>query len=223
MAQHVDGDAVAARRFYHGAAETAIACTRIGIAFYLEAAGMVWSARLGDALLALAQGEAAGADTLVRLADEGLECTAANGYATVSPAQIEALLPPVAEELAARGQWVPAVSIAAAYQRYVERRYGPALGTLPGIERALRDPAAARPADALFLPYFAGLDALRVTDRASEARALLAEVVRVAATVGDGYTARARDVAARARHAAGLPPAASFSFAMDFGVTQRVR
>jgi len=223
VAQHVDGDAVTARRFYRGAAETAIACTRIGIAFYLEAAGMVWSARLGDALLALAQGEAAGADTLVRLADEGLECTAANGYATVSPAQIEALLPPVAEELAARGQWTSAVSIAAAYQRYVERRYGPALATLPGIERALRDAAAARPADALFPPFFAGLDALRAPDRAADARAKLAEVVRVAETVSDAYAARARDVAARARHAAGLPAARSFSFAMDFGVTQRVR
>ncbi len=199
MAQHVDGDAAAARRFYRGAAETAIACTRIGIAFYLEAAGMVWSARLGDALLALAHGEAAGADALVRLADEGLECTAANGYATVSPAQIEALLPPVAEELAARGQWGPAGSIAAAYQRYVERRYGPALATLPGIERALRDPAAARPADALFPPFFAGLDALRAPDRATHARELLAEVARVAETVSDAYAARARGVAARAR------------------------
>ena len=223
VAQHVDGDAVAARRFYRGAAETAIACTRIGIAFYLEAAGMVWSARLGDALLALAQGEAAGADALVRLADEGLECTAANGYATVVPAQIEALLPPVAEELAARGQWVPAVSIAAAYQRYVERRYGPDLATLPGIERALRDPAVARPADVLFLPFFAGLDALRAPDRATAARQMLAEVARVAETVGDAYADRARAIAARARQAAGLPPAPSFSFAMDFGVTSRPR
>jgi len=223
VAQHVDGDAVAARRLYRGAAETAIACTRIGIAFYLEAAGMVWPARLGDALLALAQGESAGADTLVRLADEGLECSAANGYATVSPAQIESLLPPVAEELAARGQWVPAASIAAAYQRYVERRYGPAMATLPGIERALRDPAAARPADALFPPFFAGLDALRAPDRATDARESLAEVARVAETVGDAYAARARVVAARARRAAGLPSAPSFSFAMDFGVTQRAR
>ncbi len=186
-------------------------------------AGMVWSARLGDALLALAQGEAAGADTLVRLADEGLECTAANGYATVSPAQIESLLPPVAEELAARGHWAPAVSIAAAYQRHVERRYGPVMANLAGIERTLRDPAAARPADALFPPFFAGLDALRAPDRATDARATLAEVARVAETVSGAYAARALDIAARARRAAGLPSATSFSFAMDFGVTQRTR
>jgi len=118
---------------------------------------------------------------------------------------------------------VPAASIAAAYQRYVERRYGPAMATLPGIERALRDPAAARPADALFPPFFAGLDALRAPDRATDARESLAEVARVAETVGDAYAARARVVAARARRAAGLPSAPSFSFAMDFGVTQRAR
>lgn len=223
IAQHVDGDARAAQRLYRGAADAAMACTRIGVAFFLEAAGIVWSARLGDALLALAQGDASGASALVRLADEGLDCSAANAYATVAPAQVEALLPPVAEELAARGQWAPAVAIADAYARYVSRHYGPALATLPGIERALRDPSAARPLDALFPPYLAALDALRTPERAQAARGALAEVARIADAVGDAYGARARAIAAKARVAAGLPAPRAYSFSMDFGVTERRR
>jgi SAM-dependent methyltransferase len=223
IAQHVEGNVLQARRFYRGAAETAARCVRIGVAFYLEAAAMIWSARLGDALLALAQGEADGADVLVRLADEGLDCTAANAYATVTPAQIEALLPPVAEALAARGAWPVAQRIAAAYARYVGHRYAPELTTLPGIERALRDPAAARPADALFPPFLAALAALQEPGHAAAARDALAEVVRVADSVRDGYAPRARAIAAAARRAAGLPPAPAYSFSMDFGTARLVR
>jgi SAM-dependent methyltransferase len=223
VAQHVDGDAAAARRLYCGAADAAMACTRIGVVFFLEAAGMVWSARLGDALIALAMGDASGAATLVRLADEGLECSAANAYATVAPVQIEALLPPVAEDLAARGQWAPAAVIAAAYSRHVERHYGAALATLPGIDRALRDPAVARPLDPLFAPFFAALDAVRTPERADAARGALAEVARIADTVSDGYAPRARAVAAKARAAAGMPPGEPFSFSIDYGVTRHSR
>ena len=224
LAQHVDGDAAAARRWYRGAEAAALAGGRIGAVFYLEAVAIVWSARLGAALLALAQGDASGADTLARLADEGQNCTATNAYATVTPAQIETLLPQVAEGLAARGQWVPAAAIAAAYARYVERRYGTDITSLEGIAQALCDPEAARPADALFPKYFEGIAALRDPARTADAKSRLVALVTVAEAVQGPYTARARDLAAKARHAAGLPrPKTSFSFKMDFGVVQRSR
>ena len=213
LAQHADRDYARARMLYAAAAECARSIARIGVVHLPEASATYWPARIAGATLALALGDDAGAASLAEVADVGDELRAEHAFGTVSGAQVEALLPSVAEELIARGRMPAARVVADAYVRYVMRVYGAEGVSLALLQRADADATHPAPDDAAFAPFHA---ALAVEDVQARAGAL-AEFVAVAEALGGRHASRARALAVRARQAAGMPPAApAFAFEMSF-------
>jgi SAM-dependent methyltransferase len=216
LAQHVDRDYDRARSLYRAASECARDAARIGIVHFPEAASIFWPARIADAVLGLALGDDAGAERLAQVADRGDQLAPEHAYATVGAAQIEALLPSVAEELAARGRRAPATVVGDAYVRYVERAYG-AGATLPEALAHLDDATAhPLPADPVFAPYFRALAQFERDAGGPAGRDALTTFVRLAEAVKGRHAPRAGALAARARQIAGLPAPRPFSFEMSF-------
>ena len=220
LAQHVERDYPRARAWYRAAAELSIECGRIGAVLFLEAPTLVWPARIADAVLGLALGDESAAEGLLALMETGLEPSAASGYGCVSRERIEALLPPVIEELASRGQRASALRLAEGYRAYVAQNYEAALLTVGGVESALREERSV-PLDPWFAPYTS--HAFTATGAGPEAsRAALADFAVRAEGAGSTATARGRELAAKARQLAGVvPPRRDFSFEMSFDLTPK--
>ena len=137
LAQHADRDAARARAFYTGSVACTLELARYGSVFLLEALSLLWEARAREAELVLAQGDIAGGAALFsRLAREGGECSARNGYAQASLYLLEATVPRLCEQLAESGHWAAAGTIFDGYRQHVTRRYGDALLAASGVETA---------------------------------------------------------------------------------------
>jgi SAM-dependent methyltransferase len=213
LAQHVDRDYALARTLYAAAADCARSVARVGVVHLPEVSAIYWPARIADATLALALGDDAGAASLAEVADRGHELRVEQAFGTVGGAQVEALLPAVAEELMARGRASAARTVADAYARYVVREYGAEAASLEGLRRADGDVAVPAPADPAFAPFHAAHCAVDAQARS----AALGEFVRVAEALKGRHASRARALAIKARQAAGMPPAApAFAFEMSF-------
>jgi SAM-dependent methyltransferase len=217
LAQHVDGDHARARTLYRAAAQCARDASRVGIVFFGEAASIYWPARIADAVLGLALGDDGGAATLVELAAQGARPSAAHAFGVASPAQIESLLPSVAEELAARGHWPAAGIVADAYARYVDDRHGEGTSALAGIAR-LGESARGTPADPVFPAYFSALRLFQSSATRDAGRAALLAFAEAAERVRGAHAARAHALAAKARQVVSPP---KFSFEMSFDLTRR--
>lgn len=212
LAQHVDRNAALALRYYAGAADCALESARFGASFFLEALSLLWPARTRHAELLLARGDiAAGAASLVRLAEEGATCDARNGYALASRDLLETTIPHWCELLWSHRRRDEAQALFAAHRRYLSRRYGAAVLDPAGVEDALRERHVELPLDPLYAAFFSA----RLALPAPEAIAQLSEICRI----GDGHAdhpslgQRLRDCAQQARQltAAAPPPVWSSS------------
>jgi SAM-dependent methyltransferase len=182
LAQHHDRDAALALRYYGGAVDCTLETSRVGSAFFLEAISLLWPARARQAELWLAARElAAGVAMFVRIADEGTECAARNAFALASHDLLEATIPRLCDQIWTAGYRSDAQTLFDAYGRYVERQYGAAARTAPGIEAALAGGSDRLPLDPLFAPYFSA----RQGGPAKEANAALLTVSRIGNTYSD--------------------------------------
>jgi len=216
LAQHVDRDYARARSCYRTAAELARSAAGIGIVSCGEAASIYWPSRIAEAVLALALGDDAGAATLVEMAREGSVPSSTHAFGTVGDAQVESLLPSVAEELAGRGRWAAASVVADAYAAHVDRRYGEGTSTVEGLERLAADASHPAPADPVFPAYFRAIARWQSPGTRDAARGELLAFADAAERIGGRHAVRAQALAAKAR-AALAPP--KFTFDMSFDIT----
>ncbi len=200
IAQH-RRDLPAARRFYQGARDVGIECGRFGAIFFLEASSLVWTARIDDANLALAQGDLAEAAAVyARLAREGLRCERAGGYAHATREYIEGNVPRFCEALALRGAWSHAREVFAAYRDYLATAFpGPDPTVRTTLEAALADDGTAqRPQDPVFPFLFRGILDAAAPEGAPASHVRLQALVELAATFG-GHPAYGARLAAGAQ------------------------
>ncbi len=220
LAQHADRDAARARAFYTGSVACTLELARYGSVFLLEALSLLWEARAREAELVLAQGDIAGGAALFsRLAREGGECSARNGYAQASLYLLEATVPRLCEQLAESGHWAAAGTIFDGYRQHVTRRYGDALLAASGVETA-----AARgddlPLDPLFAPLFAALLARKGGAPRAETDRVLVDVARIGESLAHHPT-RGAQMVARGAYARRFvrtvdAPKAGWSFEMTY-------
>jgi SAM-dependent methyltransferase len=180
IAQHADHDAERARAFYAGSVACTLELARYGSVFLLEALSLLWEARSRDAELALAQGDiAGGAELFARIAREGGECNAQNGYSQASVEMLEGMIPRLCEQLADAGHWPAAATIFDGYREHVTRRYGEAFLSSSGVEAAAAAERDKLSLDPLFAPLFAARLARKNGLPAAEIERMLADVARV--------------------------------------------
>jgi len=181
LAQHHDRDATLAQRYYRGAVDCTQEAVRVGSVFFLEAISLLWPARARQAELWLARRDlAAGVAMFVRIANEGTECEARNAFALASRDLLETTIPRLCDQIWAAGYRSDAQTLFDAYCRYVERRYGAAAQTLPGIEATLAGRSDRLPLDPLFAPYFSGR-------QGSPAEGAIVDLLAVS-RIGDTYS-----------------------------------
>ncbi len=116
----------------------------------------------------------------VRIANEGTECEARNAFALASRDLLETTIPRLCDQIWEAGYRSDAQTLFDAYCRYVERRYGAAAQTLPGIEATLAGRSDRLPLDPLFAPYFSGR-------QGSPAEGAIADLLAVS-RIGDTYS-----------------------------------
>jgi SAM-dependent methyltransferase len=224
LAQHHDRDAALALRYYRGAVDCTLEAIRAGSFVFLEAISLLWPARARQAELWLARRDlAAGVAMFVRIANEGTECEARNAFALASRDLLEATIPRLCDQIWAAGYRSDAQTLFDAYCRYVERRYGAAAQTLPGIEAALAGRSDGLPLDPLFALYFSGRQGLPSDAAISD--------LTVLSRIADAYSGhpiygqRLRELADRARRllpatigAIPAGPATSWSFETTYNL-----
>jgi SAM-dependent methyltransferase len=159
IAEHLDRDVISARRWYRGAAAIAHDCARLGAIFFLEAAHLIWPARVAEAALALSEGEiATAAATFARLARDGRRCEGTDGYAIASPEYIEMVIPRACEGFVLANAWEAASDIFEGYCDYLAQSFpGRDYRILETVERALADDAAGGAMDPVFAFFFQAL------------------------------------------------------------------
>jgi SAM-dependent methyltransferase len=216
LAQHVERDYPRALACYRAAAETSRSAARVGIVLFGEAASIHWPARIAHAVLTLALGDDGGAVTLAELAAHGRTLDAEHAFTTVDARRIEELLPGVAEELTARGRWQAAAVVARAYAGHVEREYGVDPAGVEAMQHLVARDAQQRPADPIFVAWFAALDRFQSPATREAGRDALIAFADAAERVVGPHASRARTLAAKARRAV-QPPA--FSFEMSFNLS----
>jgi hypothetical protein len=224
LAQHHDRDATLAQGYYRGAVDCTREAVRVGSVFFLEAISLLWPARARQGEIWLARRDlAAGVAMFVRIANEGIECKARNAFALASRDLLEATIPRLCDQIWAAGYRSDAQTLFDAYCRYVERRYGAAAQTLPGIEAALAGRSDGLPLDPLFALYFSGRQGLPSDAAISD--------LTVLSRIADAYSGhpiygqRLRKLADRARRllpatigAIPARPATSWSFETTYTV-----
>jgi hypothetical protein len=220
LAQHADRDPQKARAWYAGSVACTLELARFGSVFILEALWLLWEARARDAELALALGDiAGGASSFARIAREGGECTAANGFGEASQELLEATVPRLCEQLANAGHGSAAETIFEGYRDHVRRRYGESLLTGPGVGAAM-ERGEILPLDPLFAPLFAAQLARRGGAPTADIDRALTEVAE-AGEAHARHPVRGAVMAARAGQARSLlraaeAPKAGWSFEMSY-------
>ncbi|MGH8849445.1 MAG: class I SAM-dependent methyltransferase [Casimicrobiaceae bacterium] len=173
LAQHGERDAARALNCYAGAVECTLACGKFGSIYFLEALSLLWPARARQAELLLASGDiAAGVALFARLAGEGGECDARNGFAVATRELLELTVPTICEGLWTHGYRDQASMLFSRHKTYLSDRYGTGVLNASDVDARLGDAAPRVPLDPLFAAFWLAREALPSDDALAEAAAV---------------------------------------------------